>query len=178
MKLLREIAPYLAAIAAVFGILYLAYSFGLHVEHQARVAEVAGIKRTHAEELAKAHQERADAEQRARDIEAQRAADMAALDAQHTKEMNDAKADADRTIADLRAGTLRLRERFTCPASTAAGTAGQAGTSTSLGDAAARYGLQPEDAEFLLSEAERADEVTVQLRACQAIVRGDRGGAP
>ncbi|MDT9046447.1 MULTISPECIES: lysis system i-spanin subunit Rz [Enterobacteriaceae] len=172
--MMRAAMPYLVAIVAVFGVLFCAYQFGAHVEHNARLAEVASINAQHATELAKAHQERADAEQRARDIEAQRAADMAALDAQHTKEMSDARQAAERTIADLRAGTVRLRERFTCPASSTAGAGAQAGTSTGLGDAATRYGLQPEDAGFLLSEAQRADEVTVQLRACQAIVQGDR----
>lgn len=178
MKLLRELFPYLAAIGAVFGILYLAYSFGVHVEHQARLAEVSSINAQHSLAIAAANQRTLDAEQRERDKEAQHAADMAALDEQRTKELNDAKAAADATIADLRAGSIRVRDRLTCPAVRAAGpgAAGQAGTSTSVGDASAAYGLQSADAEFLLSEAKRADEVTVQLRACQDIVRGDRKG--
>ncbi|AXF38215.1 putative Rz-like lysis protein [Ralstonia phage phiRSP] len=152
---------------------------GTHVEHNARLAEVADINARHATELAKAHKERADAEQRARDIEAQRAADMATLDAYYQKELSDAKTVSDRTIAGLRAGTLRVRERFTCPGgATRTGAAGQAGAGAGVGDAATRYGLQAEDVAVLLLEADRADEVTIALRACQAIVRGDRGGAP
>lgn len=172
---LRKFWPELliAALLVAFGVL--AYGHGKHVANATWEAKVAKMERDQAEALAKAHQERADAEQHARDIEAQRAADMAALDEQHTKEMNDAKADAERTIADLRAGTLRLRERFTCsagarqvPGST------QAGTSTSVGDGAATHGLQREDAEFLVRESADATSEALKLKACQAIVRGDR----
>ena len=137
LALLRKFWPELliAALLVAFGVL--AYGHGKHVANATWEAKVAQMQRDQAEALAKAHQERADAEQRARDIEARRAADMAALDEQHTKEMNDAKADAYRTIADLRAGTLRLRERFTCPASTGTVSAStKAGTSTGLGDVA------------------------------------------
>jgi len=174
--MLMRALPYLAAILAAFAVLFGAYSFGVHVERQARVAEVNGLNAEYAQQLADANQRTADAQQRERDKEAQRQRDMAALDVQHHKELTDAKAAADRTIADLRAGNLRLRERFTCPAAAGpAGGAGQAGTGASVGDAAQGHGLQPADAEFLLSEAARADEVTVQLRACQDIVRRDRG---
>jgi prophage endopeptidase len=175
LTFLRKFWPELliATLLVAFGVL--AYGHGKHVANAAWEAKVATMQRDQAEALAKAHQERADAEQRARDIEAKRAADMAALDAQHTKEMNDAKADADRTIADLRAGTLRLRERFTCPASTRTVPAtAQAGTGTSLGDGAAAHGLQREDAEFLVRESAAATNEALKLKACQAIIMGDR----
>lgn len=177
MTLLRAAFPYLVAIASAVVLFFFVYQFGVHVEHQARLAEVSQLKAQHAQAIADATQRALDAEARERSKEAQHAADMAALDEQRTKEMNDAKAAADATIADLRAGSIRVRDRFTCPANAAGtGAAGQAGTSTSMGDAAQGHGLQPADAEFLLSEAKRADEVTVQLRACQDIVRGDRKG--
>lgn len=174
--MMRAALPYLVAIVAAFLLAFGFYSFGVHVEHQARLAEVSQLNADHAQAIADANQRTADAQQAARDKEAQHANDMAALDAQHTKELNDAKAAADATIADLRAGTIRLRDRFTCNAGNAkpAGSTGQAGTSASVGDGAAAGGLQTADAEFLLREAERADEVTVQLGACQAIVKGDR----
>jgi hypothetical protein len=100
--------------------------------------------------------------------------EMADLDAQHHKDMQNEIDSREHTIADLRAGTLRLRKQFTCPAATAAGAASQAGTGTGLGDGASSGGLQTADAEFLLREAGRADQVVVQLQACQDIVRKDR----
>ncbi|CAG2144472.1 hypothetical protein LMG31506_03013 [Cupriavidus yeoncheonensis] len=126
-------------------------------------------------DLANANKRTADAEKRERDKEDQHADDMAALDAKHTKELADAKTISDRTIADLRAGSIRVRDRLTCPAASGPGTASQAGTGASMGDAAARGGLQAADAELVLRIAGEADEVAVQLAACQAIVRMDRG---
>jgi hypothetical protein len=79
----------------------------------------------------------------------------------------------DRTIADLRSGAISLRKRFTCPAASAAGQSAAA-TSTGNGDATQAGGLQQQDAEFLVRLASEADEVTLQLQACQAVVRSDR----
>lgn len=75
------------------------------------------------------------------------------------------EADTARTIAGLRAGTVKLRPRFQCPrvdrpAAPAAGS-----------DDAAEGGLQIEDAEFLVREADRADGIVQQLTACQAVVQ-------
>jgi len=149
------------------------FSAGHHVEHLARVAEVTKMKEQQAEALAAANKAAADAQQAARNTEEKRVADMSALDAQYTKEMNDAKANADRVIADLRSGAVQLRQRFTCkPGSTSA--TGKAGASASLGVGQPACGLSAEDAGFLVSEAKRADSVVVQLQACQAIVKTDR----
>lgn len=175
LALLRKFWPELliAALLVAFGVL--AYGHGKHVANATWEAKVANMQRDQAEALAKAHQERADAEQHARDIEAQRAADMAALDANYQKELSDAKTEADRTIADLRAGTLRLRERFTCPASTGnVSTSTKAGTSTGLGDGPTTHGLQRADAEFLVRESTDATNEALKLKACQAIIAGDR----
>ena len=79
------------------------------------------------------------------------------------------KANADRTIAELRAGTRKLRDRFTCPASAA-----QVTGSTTGSDGASQAGLLGSDAEFLISEAERADKVVNQLTACQNILKAER----
>ena len=47
-------------------------------------------------------------------------------------------------------------------------------TSTSGDHGAEKRGLQREDAEFLVSESERADEVVRQLTACQAMLVQER----
>jgi hypothetical protein len=116
-----------------------------------------------------------DAVNKARSEEQQRSAAMAALDEQHHKEYQDEIISKDRTIADLRAGTVRVRNQFTCPAAAAERATGKAGTGTGLGDGAGTGGLQTAHVEFLLREAGRADEAVRQLQACQAIVRQDRG---
>ena len=72
-------------------------------------------------------------------------------------------------LASLRAGSLRVRERFACPARSAeapafAGGAGDPGPG----------GLLSADAEFLLREAARADEVARQLNALIQAVEATR----
>lgn len=91
-----------------------------------------------------------------------------------TQEKQDAIAQRDAVIADLRAGTVRLRQRFRCPVP-AAPAGGPAGTSAG-GDAAGDRGLSDADAEFLVRFAGDADNVARQLGACQAVIRADRQG--
>jgi hypothetical protein len=79
------------------------------------------------------------------------------------------KRDADRTIADLRAGRERLRDKFTCPR-TVPGAAASAGRS----DEASEGGLSGQDAEFLVRFASEADTVANRLTACQSILQAER----
>lgn len=60
------------------------------------------------------------------------------------------------TITLLRAGGLRVKPRLSCPS-----------PASGRGDGEAPSGLSREDAEFLLREAARADEVTKQLELMQ-----------
>lgn len=170
-------SKYIIAVVVALALLAGAFFAGVHVEHTARVAEVNGLKADQAKALADANAARANAEQAARDTEAKRVADMAALDANYQKELSDAKAVSDATIADLSSGNVRLRQRFTC--STGSGSVpstAKAGTSTSSADAASSGGLRPADAEFLVRLADRADQCAVQVKALQDVVRGDRVG--
>lgn len=64
------------------------------------------------------------------------------------KEREDAKKEFDATVAQLRSGSIVVRPHLTCPANPASGIPGE-----STG------GLSTEDAEFLLRESERADEL-------------------
>lgn len=183
-KLFRAALPYMVAVAVVLGALFAAYRFGVSVENAQRRAEVADLKRDHGDTLAllngahkdalaKALQEVADAKDKA-------AADMAALDEKFTKEMNDAKSKSEADVAAVRAGAIRVRDRFTCtaPADSAAGPGGGAGqavgTSAGVGDGAAVRGLGPQDAGEILAVADTGDRWAVQLRACQAIIAKDR----
>lgn len=80
----------------------------------------------------------------------------------------DALAKKDAVIADLRAGTLRLRLPSDVPGtSTPAASPGKC-------DGPAGSELPRSLAEFLLAQAARADEIVFQLQSCQAILRADR----
>lgn len=100
---------------------------------------------------------------------------MAVLDEQHHKELQNEIDSKERAVADVRAGLVRVRDEFTCPAAAAKGGAGKTGTATSVGNGASAGGLQAAHVEFLLREAGRADEAVMQLQACQAVVQQDRG---
>lgn len=75
------------------------------------------------------------------------------------------EAEFDRTIADLRAGTIVVRPRFQCPKLP------RAAKAPTGSDDQAGAGLLPADVEFLLHEAGRADAITSQLGQCQAVVQ-------
>lgn len=74
--------------------------------------------------------------------------------AKSLQEQEDAKENHDRAIERVRAG--QLRDRFTCPR-------GPSDTGTPSGAAGEeRRGLLEEDAEFLISEAHRADLIAIE----------------
>lgn len=81
----------------------------------------------------------------------------------------DLEAQASNTIDDLRAGNLRLQERFRACTATAA--VPDAAGATSRNDAPDAGGLSESDALFLVRLAATADQVARQLSACQAYVR-------
>lgn len=109
----------------------------------------------------------ADAVQSARDKEkALAASNQNTLDQfiRDTKETLDEK---ERTIADLRAGNRRLRERFQCPPNGVS----RNSQAPSSSDGATQSGLLDADAEFLVRFAAEADERVNQLTACQAVLK-------
>lgn len=104
------------------------------------------------------------------------AADLSMLDAMYQKEKRNAKIRADRAVADARSGALRLRdswrdEALACGAERDR-SAGTAATTTPGGtaDTGGRE-LSKELTEFLVSEANRADEVVRKLNQLQAVIR-------
>ena len=84
------------------------------------------------------------------------------------KDKQNALRKKDAVIADLRAGTLRLRLPSDLP-----GTSAPA-ASPSKCDGASGSELPRITSEFLLAQAARADEIVLQLQSCQAILRADR----
>lgn len=110
-----------------------------------------------------------------RQQEQDKAAALAAIDQQHQQDIQNREAISNRTIADLRAGTVRLRSDIAANEFAASVRLPSAATSTGQRDADQAVGLRLADAEFLVRTADEADQVADQLRACQAVVRADRG---
>lgn len=165
LDLARRAAPYLIAVAVVAAVLFGAYHHGVSVtedkyERRAAEQEAANIKALN------------ELNDKAIAAERQHAIDLAAIDQRHQGDLKNEIDSRDRIITDLRSGAMQLRKRFTCAPAVerVPAVAARAG----IGDAGQAGGLQREDAEFLVREASRADEVVLQLRACQGVVRDDR----
>lgn len=112
-----------------------------------------------------------------RDSEEANRAKIAAVDAARQQEIANAKAQAARDVAAIRAGTLRLRDpgkTFAAgPVATGGSAAGQAGSSPGQCDATAGTQLSVEAGEFLYSLLDEADDVVSQLGAAQQVIRLD-----
>lgn len=167
MNILHPIGLALSVCFLLFATHFSAYRHGHNVgdmEARQELNQALTIQRERAEA----------AEQQTRDLEAKHRTDMAAADQRLTEALTDEHAKYEAAVAAVRAGTVRVRDRFTCPA-TGSGAVPNTGTSTSPGDGGAtRRGLQAADVELVLRLASEADQVADRLRACQAIVRADR----
>lgn len=84
---------------------------------------------------------------------------------QHRKGEQDGKATTDGTITGLHDGTVRVRERFTCPPTPPAPKADPA---PSVVADPGRGGLRGSDAEFLVRFADQCDSVARELNYCKA----------
>lgn len=86
------------------------------------------------------------------------AAQFAAIQSWYQQELENNRAEADKTIADYRAGNLKLRKQFTCLGKSVSETS----TPGQINDAARECGLQERDVEFLVRFAERAQTVVIK----------------
>jgi hypothetical protein len=112
-------------------------------------------------------------EEQARKIESDHAAAMATVSDQYQKELSNVEASNRRTVSDLNAGLIRLRDNAAMPGRDcpAPGTAATPGSSHG---AAPGADLSVPASAFLLTLTARADSLASQLRACQAVVKQDR----
>jgi hypothetical protein len=126
--------------------------------------------------LIKARDRIAELEKEKDDAEARHFAEIEAIDDAGWKEIKRVEAAKEKFIGDVVAGRLRLFQpgrHQPCPDGGERGPAAAA-AAASVGDGAAGGELSGETALFLLGEAARADQVAVQLKACQKIVADDR----
>lgn len=165
---LDPIKPYLDAIRAFAFVAVMCGTFVVGFQRGEREGEAkvqaaeAKARVQRAEDQSAAAQSQARAVQAARAAERAEAAQQAAVAAQLIEDNAHALQARDRTIAALRTGHLRLRERFACRVPAAPAVPGGS-------DAQAAGGLQSADAEFLVRFAADADDTARQLAACQAL---------
>jgi len=167
----KAILALLGVVALLFALIG-AYFYGRHdgakINEAAWQKREAGINAQAGAEIAAADQRVLEAER----VHASLLAKESAEYQQSLKENTDAK---DRLIADLRAGNRKLSVPAACPAP-GENTLSSAGPGTGGGDATARAELSQEASGFLVELAAEADEVVLQLTACQGIVIADRVG--
>jgi len=137
-----------------------------YVQHARQEASHANYRTEVAIEGQKAATALAEAIEGAMQAERAHRQRVAEIDAAYQKEIDDAKANADRTIADLRSGALVLRKRLAATGCPARGD----GAPASGGNDPQETGLREEDVRFLVLESQRADQHTRQLTACQAYI--------
>lgn len=105
--------------------------------------------------------------------EREHASALVTISTQYQGELKNVLTKKDRLIADLRAGTVKLRDPGTSyslspnPVSATGAGAGRC-------DGDAQTGFSDELVEFLAGEASHADEIVLQLTACQANLSADR----
>lgn len=167
---LRIIALMLV-VAAVIGSIY---AYGEKQFSRGEVAERARWQVRENTDLATANSTIIMLNRQARDRERQHAEDMALTSAQYQEDIRRVELKKDRVIADLRAGTQRLRIPIATSPAACSGITPEAFAAASGRDGGARAELSDEAAEFLVGLASDADEIVEQLKACQQVVRKDR----
>ena len=158
MTLLLRYWPHLLAL----GLAFAAGAWGGYAPGAAKAAKaelaLSNVQRDAAQQVALA-------ETRARQAEHRHAADMARIGREHQEALKDAQASSDRLVADLRAGTVRLRQQWRSCAANVPGTgAGAGGTDEEAG-------LQAES----VGRIDRAvGECEAQILGLQDVTQADR----
>ena len=142
---------------------------GFYIHHKAWDAGAASVQTKLDALNVQLAQERERASEDARAKEQAQAKQLAAIDAQHVREMKDAQANFDRTLAEQRAGTLQLRQRWL------ACTSASANVPTTPASASSANAAADDRAASAARIVRAAAEADATIRALQAIVRSDRG---
>ena len=156
-------------VAIALALFALGFAAGHHVAAQAGAIKLAAVTAANAQSAQHVAELAEQASEQVRAAEHAQAAGIAAIDSQHEQDMEHAKANAERTIAGLRAGTIRLRAEWSCTPALVAEVSRSAGD-TGIPDAGAD--LRAEGAGHLIGNADEAD---AEIKALQAILRQERG---
>ncbi len=108
-------------------------------------------------------------QERVREVEQQLIEYSAQIDQQFLKDKMELENETNKRIDAIRRGSVRV----SVPVKNC-GSTGEAGTGTGGSGAETRAELSDESFKFLIGEARHADEITLQLGACQDILQHDR----
>ena len=110
-----------------------------------------------------------------REAERTHAFELQTVSNNYQQGLKNEKQNFNNAIASYRAGTISLRDKHaTSNAPACAGATADAFTSSGRRDATEGANISQALAEFLIGLASEADEVTLQLTACQEVTRKDR----
>lgn len=168
---------YLVASLAVVGTVYLAVNKAYNWAYDNGVtAEKLMWESRESEELAVANKTILDLTDKARKDEAQHNLNLATISTNFEGIRQNEKLKNDRIIADISAGTIRLRDKYanTSGKGSCASGSGEATTRTSEHNGETGSELSTTTSEFLYGLASESDEIIEQLTACQAVVIEDR----
>ncbi len=172
---ISPLGKFIVALSLVALLLACIYVYG---DHQFGLGETAErslwLKRDNAD-LTKANAKIKLLEEQYRKQERDWADVLAATSTQYQKDLKHVKDDKDRVIAGLRDGSMRLFLPVATGLKPNGSAACQIATTASGRDGETRGELSIAAAEFLVSFASEADEVTKQLGRCQDIINADRG---
>ena len=158
----------LAALGLAIGAYFYGRSDGKAIERASWTEQQNSDLRTANRALDAAHRKN-------RDQEAQSAQKVAAVSTAYQKDLANANRTKDIAMAALRSGALVLRDPAPSSPPASGGTA-EAAACPAGRDGREAGRLSDQAAEFLVSEASRADSYVAQLSACQQVIRADRGG--
>ncbi len=161
----------LAIAGAVYGAIV---SYGNDRYAAGKDAEKADWIKRENTELITANAEISRLTTKARQTEQDHATAIAKASGTYQEALNHEKTAHARTVADLRAGVLKLRIDLARRESTGGSTTAQTGAGPGGCDGETRGELSQQAGEFLVGLASEADEVVRQLTACQAVVDADR----
>lgn len=141
-------------------------------KHGTKIERAAWMEREN-KELAAANAKILKMTKEARDAEQAHASAVNKISTDLQGKADAAKSEVERLKSNSRAGTFRLRDPAAGKDSCGSGTA-ETGASPGERDGQKGAVISGAATEFLLQLAGEADEITVQLGACQEIIRADR----
>ena len=146
---------------------YKGYSLGadsVRAEYAARDLKAAADAAAKTQEL----------QEKYRAIEQAQAQEISKVAHDYERRLTDAKAKTTVALDAIRSGSVRLRDNYAAGNEAGRGCPAGSPAPAGVGDGKAGAELSPELANFLVSEASRADAYTEQLTACQRVIEADR----
>lgn len=153
--------------------LLLLAGLGLHIYNKGEIHERALWTAKQAIETQRAQSEIIALQTKYAKLEASKESEEAAIASQYQEGLKNVKEENARVIAGINSHAIRLRDNYAV-AVPACNSASPQAIATDSGDHDTGNGvLSDEASRFLLGEAEHADEVVLELQACQAKVISD-----